>query len=271
MLKFLTSSMIAFLAFVPSSNAQSKHFGRAGEFVVTATGMTTTPAHEQGQRYVAVFARVRYGGTGTAACASFSAKLRGTDNLEYDEASRLPDSRWPNRPPSSRMSHGQESSGSFVFELKSGVDPLELLLTLDSQSADCNADLTGGLPGAPHPADIELDVHDLSAPANAENGSGTGFANSGIGGYSFPLCIYCPQATYTSEAMRAKIEGTVVLVVVVTPDGNATNIRVKKGVGYGLDARAVETVSTWRFRPATGPDGKPATVRQVIEVTFRLH
>jgi TonB family protein len=271
MMKFPTSAVIAFLAFVPPSNAQSKHYGRVGEFVVTATGMTTTPAHEQGQRYVAVFVRVRYDGSDTAACVSLSAKLTGTDDLEYDEFSRLlSDSRWPNRPPLSRMAHGQESSGAYVFELKSGVDPLELLLTRDSQSTDCDVDLPGGLPGAPHPADIELDVHDLSAPVSAENGPSTGFPNSGGAGYSFPLCIYCPRATYTLEAVNAGVEGTVVLVVVITPDGKATDIQVKKGIGHGLDAKAVETVSTWRFKPASGSDGKPAAVRQVIEVTFSL-
>jgi hypothetical protein len=38
----------------------------------------------------------------------------------------------------------------------------------------------------------------------------------------------------------------------------------------GLTAQAIEAVKKWRLSPATGPDGKPAAVRQIIEVTFKL-
>ena len=57
----------------------------------------------------------------------------------------------------------------------------------------------------------------------------------------------------------------------ITADGRATDIHVAKGLGLGLDEKAVEAVRTWRFRPALGPDGKPASVRQTIEVTFHLY
>jgi TonB family protein len=71
--------------------------------------------------------------------------------------------------------------------------------------------------------------------------------------------------------VKAKYQGTVLLVAVITADGRATEIRVAKGLGLGLDEKAVEAVRTWRFRPALGPDGKPASVRQSIEVTFHLY
>ena len=58
--------------------------------------------------------------------------------------------------------------------------------------------------------------------------------------------------------------------MVVMPDGRATNIRVEKGLGMGLDERAVEAVKQWRFKPALGPDGKPVAVALTIELTFRL-
>lgn len=61
------------------------------------------------------------------------------------------------------------------------------------------------------------------------------------------------------------------LSVVVMPDGRATNIRVEKGLGMGLDERAVEAVKTWRFKPALGPDHKPAAVALTVELTFRLY
>src|SRR5215469_838293 len=102
-------------------------------------------------------------------------------------------------------------------------------------------------------------------------GTGGGVFNAGTGGYGYPACLYCPTAQYSDEAVKAKYQGTVSLIAIITPDGRATDIHVVKGVGLGLDEKAVEAVRTWRFRPALGPDGKPAAVRQIIEVTFHLY
>ncbi len=102
-------------------------------------------------------------------------------------------------------------------------------------------------------------------------GTGGGIYNAGTGGYGNPACVYCPQAQYSDEAVKAKYQGTVLLVAVITADGKATDIHVVKGLGLGLDEKAIEAVRTWRFRPAAGPDGRPAPVRQTIEVTFHLY
>ena len=270
MLRLTIASALACLLLVPPSGAQSKHYGKIGELTVTATGVTATPAHDADDHYIAIFVRIRQGGTDTA-CATISAKLKGTDSVEYSELTRLPsDARWPDRPRISRMLHGQESTGAYVFEMKSGVDPLELALRMDSPSTDCNASEVGGVLADAPAAETTLDVHDLSAVKIADNDL-TGLPASGARGYSMPLCLYCPRAPYPREAMKAKIEGIVELVAVVTADGYATNIQVKKSVGYGLDEAAVQTIRTWRFTPAVGPDGNPTAVRQVIEMTFTLH
>ncbi|MFZ3214808.1 MAG: energy transducer TonB [Candidatus Acidiferrales bacterium] len=102
-------------------------------------------------------------------------------------------------------------------------------------------------------------------------GTGGGVFNAGTGGYGYPACIYCPQAQYSDEAVKAKYQGTVTLVAIITADGKATDIQVLKGLGLGLDEKAIEAVRTWRFRPAAGPSGRPAPVRQTIEVTFHLY
>jgi protein TonB len=104
-----------------------------------------------------------------------------------------------------------------------------------------------------------------------EFGAGGGPPNAGTGRYGYPICVYCPQAQYSDEAVKAKYQGTVFLVVIITTDGTATDIKVVKGVGLGLDEKAIEAVRAWRFRPAAGPDGRPAAVRQTIEVTFHLY
>jgi TonB family protein len=102
-------------------------------------------------------------------------------------------------------------------------------------------------------------------------GAGGGVPGAGTGGYGFPACLYCPTAQFSDEAVKAKYQGVVDLIATITPEGKAIDIRVVKGLGMGLDEKAIEAVRTWRFKPALGPDGRPASVRQTIEVTFHLY
>jgi protein TonB len=102
-------------------------------------------------------------------------------------------------------------------------------------------------------------------------GTGGGTPNAGTGGYGTPACLYCPRADYSDEAMKVKVQGVVELIAVITPDGKVTDVHVAKGLGLGLDEKAIEAVRTWRLKPALGPDGRPASVRQIIEVTFQLY
>ena len=55
--------------------------------------------------------------------------------------------------------------------------------------------------------------------------------NAGTGGYGSPACLYCPQPQFSDEAVKAKYQGTVLLVAIITADGRATDIRVAKGLG----------------------------------------
>jgi protein TonB len=101
-------------------------------------------------------------------------------------------------------------------------------------------------------------------------GTGGGLPVAGQGGYGEPECIYCPRPQFSDEAVKLKYQGTVLLRVIVTADGRAENIQIIRGLGLGLDEKAVEAVRTWRFKPALGPNGKPAAVIAVIEISFRL-
>ncbi len=101
-------------------------------------------------------------------------------------------------------------------------------------------------------------------------GTGGGAFQAGVNGVGVPTCIYCPDPQYSDEARKAKYQGTVTLMVIITADGRAINIHVSKGPGMGLEEKAVEAVKGWRFRPANGREGKPVAVSVPIEVTFRL-
>ncbi len=87
------------------------------------------------------------------------------------------------------------------------------------------------------------------------------------GGVSMPKPTYRPSPDYSEEAARKKINGVVVLTIVVAADGTVQDAHVAKSLGYGLDEKAVETIKTWRFEPGR-KDGVPVPVQLSIEVSF---
>ena len=84
-----------------------------------------------------------------------------------------------------------------------------------------------------------------------------------------PKLIEKIEPSYTQEARDAKIEGGVVLSIVIEADGSVSNIVVKRGLDPGLDANAIEALTKWRFKPAER-EGKPVRVSAAVEVNFRL-
>jgi len=94
---------------------------------------------------------------------------------------------------------------------------------------------------------------------------------SGHSGYSYPECVHCPYMQHTTEGLKHQLNGTVVLEVTVDPDGRVKDIKVKVGLPFGLAQQAIDTVKEWRFKPAVGPDGKPAAVRQVVELSVACY
>jgi TonB family protein len=89
-------------------------------------------------------------------------------------------------------------------------------------------------------------------------------------GVTPPKAIYAPDPGYDEKARKAKYQGTCVLSLVVGSDGQPRDIRVERAIGKGLDAKAVEAVSKWKFQPAT-KDGEPVATLINVEVTFHLY
>ncbi len=86
---------------------------------------------------------------------------------------------------------------------------------------------------------------------------------------SRPELIHKFEPVYTEDARAAKLQGTVVVNVIIGTDGYANNIRVVKSLGLGLDEKAIEAVQQWQFKPGT-KDGAAVPVQATIEVNFRL-
>lgn len=84
-----------------------------------------------------------------------------------------------------------------------------------------------------------------------------------------PIPIRNPNPGYTAQARERKVEGTILLAVVIGKDGSVSGVRVLRGLGYGLDESAIDTVSRkWLFKPST-LYGRPVAVQATVEVTFR--
>jgi TonB family protein len=97
-----------------------------------------------------------------------------------------------------------------------------------------------------------------------------GIFRAGNSGVTSPICTYCPMPAYSEAARAAKLEGTVVLSVVVTAQGQVTSIYILKGAPLGLTAIAVNSAKQWRLTPAQ-KDGMPVSSRVEVETTFRLY
>ncbi len=90
------------------------------------------------------------------------------------------------------------------------------------------------------------------------------------GGVTAPRAIFAPEPEFSEEARKAKYQGTVILWMIVGPDGRAHDIRVTRSLGLGLDEKAIEAVKTWKFEPAH-KDGRSVAVEINVEVSFRLY
>lgn len=111
--------------------------------------------------------------------------------------------------------------------------------------------------------------HGPGVGAGSGGGIGGGVFKVG-GGISAPEAISTPDPEYTEEARNAKTQGTCILWLIVDEQGHPRDIKVVRGLGHGLDSKAVDAVKQWRFQPAL-KDGHPVNVQISVEVGFKLY
>jgi periplasmic protein TonB len=101
-------------------------------------------------------------------------------------------------------------------------------------------------------------------------GTGGGVYRPGSG-VSIPRIVREVRPDYTSDAMRAKIQGQVILEAVVMPDGSVGRVEVVRSLDavFGLDQEAVKAARQWRFVPGMR-QGEAVAVLVTIEMTFTL-
>jgi periplasmic protein TonB len=116
----------------------------------------------------------------------------------------------------------------------------------------------------------------IASPMMQNGGHGSALGQSAevpgvykVGGdVSAPVLIHAVNPEYTAEAHQAKVSGSVLVILYVDTHGNPSHIRVNRGLGQGLDQKAVEAVKQYKFKPAM-KDGKPVLVEIALEVRFQ--
>ena len=85
-----------------------------------------------------------------------------------------------------------------------------------------------------------------------------------------PVPIRRPNPEYTPEARAARLEGDVLLDIEILPSGAvADTVKVVRGLGMGLDEKAVVAAMKWRLSPLA-PISVPFRTRAHILMPFRL-
>ena len=171
-------------------------------------------------------------------------------------------------------------------ERPTDVTPPPPEIVLDARSLASGMSLLTGLPEAP--ASLPFSQGPGSGGGVGEGtgtgiGSGTGpglgpGSGGGFGGGAYrpgngvvpPTVLREVKPTYTADAMRQRIQGTVVLEVVVGRDGTPLAIRVTRALDPGLDQEAITAVQGWRFTPGRiGTTPVDVLVTVVLDFSIR--
>jgi protein TonB len=157
-------------------------------------------------------------------------------------------------------------------------DFVEPQLALPAQLMAAATQVELGAPGPPSVSDSRGRGTGTGVGPGTGSGLGPGSGgNTGGGpmrpgnGVTLPVVLFEKKPQYTAEAMRAKVQGSVVLECVVLADGTVGPVEIVRSLdsSFGLDQEAVKAARQWRFRPGMR-QGQPVAVLVTIELTFTL-
>ena len=82
--------------------------------------------------------------------------------------------------------------------------------------------------------------------------------------------LFKPEPTYTEDARKNQVTGTVMLRVVFASNGDVVQIRAVRTLPYGLTERAIAAARQIKFVPAV-KGGHPVSVFMQLEYNFNLY
>ena len=95
------------------------------------------------------------------------------------------------------------------------------------------------------------------------------FYRVGQEGISSPAVLHEVKPKYTTEAMHAKITGTVIMECIVQPNGKCEGVHVTKPLDPGLDREAMNSLQEWLFQPGQHL-GQAVPVLVTVDMSFTL-
>jgi hypothetical protein len=90
-------------------------------------------------------------------------------------------------------------------------------------------------------------------------------------GGTWVKCIWCTNPTFSDDAVKAKVQGEILVRAEVLPDGSVARIELVRGLPCGLTEKAFEAIQKWTLSPATNSSGNPIAADTSLEVVFRLY
>jgi len=118
------------------------------------------------------------------------------------------------------------------------------------------------------PLDGEAAAH-LTSPLESLRPS-NGIFKAGHAGMTIPACETCPAPKYPPAALWKQKRGVVSLMLVVSPEGRASEAKVTESPDGDLNDAALEAIAATRFKPAVDPDGDPVAVRMPFHFGFQV-
>ena len=114
----------------------------------------------------------------------------------------------------------------------------------------------------------------LGSGNGAGIGPGTGGNTGGAvrkigGGVTAPVALYTPEPEFSEAARKAKVSGDVLVYLQVDEQGRPSHVRILRGLGMGLDEKAVAAVQQYRFKPAQ-EGGHAVRVEMNVDVNFQI-
>ena len=85
-----------------------------------------------------------------------------------------------------------------------------------------------------------------------------------------PMSVSAAEPEYSEEGRSRNINGVVMLSAVVLPDGSLDKIRITKGLGFGLDEKAIEAARKTSFLPGVKNREFVRTFIQ-LEMNFNIY
>jgi TonB family protein len=122
------------------------------------------------------------------------------------------------------------------------------------------------IPGVVFTLDQSPQTETVDSEARASSGPALKIGK----GLNPPKVMSQQDPSFSEQARHAKYQGIAVLSLIVSKTGEVRNIRIVSPLGFGLDQRAVEAISTWQFKPAM-KDGEPIEMDINVEVDFHLY